>query len=253
ATVDAAAAGATGLCRAGAAAGATVLCRSGAAAGVRRRWLMEGRSASPTALRCSARRPRSQLTALTCGSLRSDKGCEHEDDAREQARARAVRPALLAAPQIARAAGHLPRRRLRPRYAGRPPARPGCSRAAPQDAAQPPTRPEQKAEAAIAVGSTARGGMPARTPPPSPRRGLRPRRARESAGAEGWCETAARPSAKERACADGSCRPSASRNSSRAAVAGPARPPEEDGVRRGPGAPYRLRLITSFMISLVPP
>src|SRR5690606_16832747 len=84
----------------------------GAASGVRRRVLMPGRSASPTPLRCSgaglaAETPFAHLRFAPVAQPRRKSewiACV------PVARTPAPRPALLAAPQIARAAGHPPRR-----------------------------------------------------------------------------------------------------------------------------------------------
>src|SRR5690606_18192254 len=82
-----------------------------AAPGGQRRVLIPGRSASPTPLRCSRAGRAAQLASLTFGSLRSNRRGEREGVARvPAARTLAPRTALLAAPQIARAAGHPPRR-----------------------------------------------------------------------------------------------------------------------------------------------
>jgi hypothetical protein len=70
-----------------------------------------GRRFAPTALRCSVAGRGAELATRPCGALRSNNCAEPDVEARVSFGTRAApRPALLAAPEIARAAGHLPRR-----------------------------------------------------------------------------------------------------------------------------------------------
>src|SRR5690606_8738980 len=87
---------------------AGVLAAGGAASGGRRRVLMPGRSASPTPLRCSGAglAAETPFAHLRFASVEQPRRKSEWIACVPAARTPAPRPALLAAPQIARAAGH---------------------------------------------------------------------------------------------------------------------------------------------------